>query len=258
MSPKEQDTKQTKHELPQHVEGVLPIFQFLKQYHQYEVNGLGGFPASGPVIVACTHALATYDMPLLAREIFEKYGRIPKFLIDRNFFKIPFVGDLMEAFGSVEAGPKTAEKLLKKGEIIIVAPGGTRELLRPSGERYQFLWENRKGFVRLAMQTGAPIVLAACPKADDVFTVYKNPITKFFYEKFRFPVFIARGLGPSPFPRKVRLTHFLSRPILLEKSLKKVESEAFQEQLEKNHRSIVKKMENLVAKAVRYRPDDDS
>ncbi len=248
--------KKDKQALPKHVESVLPIFNFLKQYHEYEVKGLAGIPKEGPVIIACTHALATYDMPLLAREIFENHGRLCKFLVDRNFFKIPYVGELMEAFGSVEAGPKTAKKLLAKGEIIVVAPGGTRELLRPSGERYQFLWENRKGFVKLAMESGAPIVLAACPKADDVFTVYKNPITKFFYEKFRFPVFIARGLGPSPFPRKIRLTHFLSRPVLLEKLLESRDPELFEAQLEKNHRSIVKKMENLVAKAIRYRPED--
>jgi len=248
--------KKDKEQLPKHVENVLPIFSFLKQYHQYEVKGLGGIPKEGPVIIACTHALATYDMPLLAREIFEKYGRICKFLIDRNFFKVPYVGELMESFGSVEAGPKAAEKLLSKGEIIIVAPGGTKELLRPSGERYQFLWENRKGFVKLAMECDAPIVLAACPKADDVFTVYKNPITEFFYKTFRFPLFIARGLGPSPFPRKVRLTHFLSRPIVLEKRHAADDPKLFEKRLEKNHRSIVKKMENLVAKAIRYRPED--
>ena len=109
--------------------------------------------------------------------------------------------------------PTNAKELLEKGELVAVAPGGMREALRPSSERYQILWEKRKGFARLAIKTGAPIVLAICPKADDLYEVYPSRLTKWAYQTFKVPVFLARGLGPSPIPRPVKLAHFVSKPI---------------------------------------------
>ena len=63
------------------------------------------------------------------------------------------------------------------------------------------------------METGAPVVLAACPRADDVFTVYKNALTKQVYRALRVPLPVVRGIGPTLLPRPIPLTHFLSAPI---------------------------------------------
>ena len=94
-----------------------------------------------------------------------------------------------------------------------VAPGGMREALRPSNERYQLKWHKRKGFIKLAIQEQTPIVLAACPNADRIFKVYESFITSLMYRKFKVPVPLFKGYGLSYVPRPVKLTHYLSKPI---------------------------------------------
>jgi 1-acyl-sn-glycerol-3-phosphate acyltransferase len=88
-----------------------------------------------------------------------------------------------------------------------------RESLRPTSERYQIRWEGRLGFARLAVKAQVPVLLAACPAADDIYEVYDNPITPEVYRRFKWPLPLARGLGPTPLPRPVKLTHVIGRPM---------------------------------------------
>lgn len=201
-------------------------------------------PATGPVIVACNHSLATYDMPLLMAAVYERFRRFPRALIDRAFYRIPGLGHLMEGLGCILGKNENAKTLLQNGEILYIAPGGMRESLRPSSERYQILWNRRRGFARLAIETGAPVVLAACPRADDIYTVYEFPLTKWVYKNFRMPLFLAHGLGPTPLPKPIKLDHYLSKPIYPPK--KNDDPAAFKRQVYNFHRRLTRHMNNMI------------
>ena len=90
-------------------------------------------------------------------------------------------------------------------KCIAWSAGGMREALRPGDERYGVKWDKRKGFVRLSLRTGAPLVLAACPDADRLFHVYENRLTKLAYKRLHLPVPLVRGWGPTLLPRPVSL-----------------------------------------------------
>ena len=228
-----------------------PLVRALRTYHRHEVFGLENIPESGPAIVACNHSLATYDMSLLMTAIFDERNRVARSLVDRTFFRFPGLGDFMEKVGSVQGTPENAKKLIATGELIMVAPGGMRESLRPSSERYQIIWERRKGFVKLALQTGTPIVLAACPKADDIFDNFENPLTKIMYKNFKLPLPLVRGIGPTLLPKPVKLRHFLSKPIHPPQAAQNQTD--FQNQLDEFHSKIVEKMRDLMSYAINYR-----
>lgn len=230
---------------------IVPYVKLLRTYHRHKVVGLENIPKSGACILAVNHSLATYDMALLFEAIYEHNGRVTRALVDRLFFKIPVLGQLVETLGGKQGNPDHARKLLEKGELLAVAPGGMREALRPSSERYQIRWDKRRGFARIAMETGTPIVLATCPKADDLYEIYPNTITPWVYKNFKIPLFVARGIGPSPIPRPVQLIHFLSEP-LLPPPMPTDPSDVL-EQLERFHQKIVKRMEKLIGEAVAYR-----
>lgn len=199
---------------PDHaVKLIIPIIQKLSGYHQHEVVGLEHLPQKGGFLVAVNHSLATYDIGLLMLAIYQNQKRIPRPLLDRLFFKIPLLREAVTALGGIEGTPDRARQLLDQGEIVTVAPGGMFEALRPSSEKYQIRWSKRYGFARLAMTSGKPIVLAACPKADDMFNVYPSHLTSWFYQTYKVPIFLARGLGPTPIPRPVKLVHHMSPPI---------------------------------------------
>jgi 1-acyl-sn-glycerol-3-phosphate acyltransferase len=194
---------------------VQRILKTLAFYHRHSVKGLEYFPLEGPVILAVNHSLATYDGFLVGLQLFNHLGRLPKGLGDELLFRIPIVEQWCRDLGLYSASPTAAKELLQRGEVLGVAPGGMRESLRPSEERFSVLWEKRKGFVRLAQETGAPIVLAACPAADLLYDVYPSVITKFVYKHFKVPLPIMRGLGPTWIPRPHKLTHYLSRPLYI-------------------------------------------
>lgn len=227
---------------------LVPLFISLRLYHRHEVHGIGNIPKSGPVIVACSHSLATYDITLLMTAIYQQLHRFPRALIDRAFYKVPGLGELMERLGCIIGTQENARTLLANGEMVYLAPGGMQESLRPSTDRYKVIWTKRRGFAKLAIETGAPVVLAACPRADDIYTVYNNPITKFFYKKFRFPIFLARGLGPTALPKPVKLDHYLSKPIYPPK--RKDDPIAFKRQVYHFHKRLVKTMDQMISESV--------
>lgn len=227
---------------------LLPLVTGIRKYHQHEVFGLDQIPNRGPVIIACNHSLATYDMILLMAAVFLKSHRQPRALIDRAFYKVPGLGNMMEHMGCIIGSQENAHQLLSNGNTLYLAPGGMRESLRPSTQRYQIRWNDRKGFARLSIETGTPIMLAACPSADDIFTVYENALTKWVYKSFKLPVALARGIGPSLLPKPVKLTHYLSKPIYPPK--KKDDPAAFKRQVFNFHRRLVKEMKAMIESGI--------
>lgn len=181
-------------------------------YHRHDVVGVDNIPSEGRVLLVFNHSYVTYDMSIMVAKVRRMKDRIVMGLGDDFWFKIPYVRDFLARTGTVKANPKAAEDLLAKEHIVLVAPGGMREALKPTTQRNQLHWDKRKGFVRLAVKMQTPIVLCACPMADDIYTVYENAITKEIYKRRKRPMAFVRGLGLSLIPRPVKLTHYISEP----------------------------------------------
>lgn len=65
--------------------------------------------------------------------------------------------------GGVKASASAAIEQLRRGYDVLVFPGGDEDALRPFSARYEVHWGNRFGFLRIAAETGVPIVpLATC------------------------------------------------------------------------------------------------
>lgn len=196
--------------VPSQVAILHSLYDGLGFYHRHKVIGGENIPAQGRALLVCNHSFITYDMSIMVAKVRELTGRTVMSLGDDFWFKLPYIRDFLASTGTVKACPEAAEKLLENEHMVLVAPGGMREALKPSSQRNQLHWDSRKGFVRLAVKMQSPIVLCACPAADDMYTVYENSLTKFFYKRAKRPVAIVRGLGLSMIPRPVQLTHYIS------------------------------------------------
>jgi 1-acyl-sn-glycerol-3-phosphate acyltransferase len=74
-------------------------------------------------------------------------------------FRIPLVREICLALGAVDAGLRSARAVLSAGLSAIVYPGGIQEMLRTDGAKPDELYlYRRKGFIRLALQSGASLV----------------------------------------------------------------------------------------------------
>jgi 1-acyl-sn-glycerol-3-phosphate acyltransferase len=196
------------------VETFRRILTPLSRYHRHSVEGLEHVPAEGGALLVVNHSLATYDGMLLGARIYEETGRLPTALGDDMLFRFPVVADWTRAAGIRPASPSAGLTLLGEGHLMFVAPGGMWESLRPSRERYTVRWGSRMGFCRLALRAGVPLVLAACPRADDIFRIRASRLTDGVYRRLKAPLPIARGIGPTLIPRPVRLTHYVAPPLL--------------------------------------------
>lgn len=182
----------------------------LQVYHRYEVKGLEHVPATGGCLMVCHHSMATYDGFLLGMVIWEQTGRLGRGLGDDRIFQTPKLADFARDIGLVPASPTAGAELLAQGELVGVAPGGMREALRPRDARYQVRWGDRKGFCKLALRAQVPMMLAACPKADELYEVYPSRLTDRLYRHLHLPLPLFRGLGLTAVPRPVRLTHYIA------------------------------------------------
>jgi hypothetical protein len=227
---------------------IAPIISGLRVYHRHSLEGKSSVPPKGPAIFAVNHSLASYDIALLMAAIYEEVNRVPRALIDRLFFKVPGLGSLMEALGSREGTHDNAVKLLQENELLILAPGGMRESLRPSTQRHQIIWGRRKGFVKLSIESGAPIILAACPAADHLYDIAPSHITAWAYQTFKIPIPFAKGAGLSPLPKPIALTHHLSEP--LHPPPMPEDKAEFATVVDDFHRRVCERMNQLMTDAV--------
>ncbi len=215
------------------------LLSLVRRFHRHDIEGVEHLPTRGGALLVMNHSLATYDGFILAAELYERTGRLATGLGDDLIFRVPWLGEQARMLGIEPANPGNGVKMLQAGHLVGVAPGGMREALRPSSERYNVRWDRRRGFVRLAIQTGAPIVLAACPAADDMFTVYESGLTKLAYRRWRLPLPLIRGWGPTLLPRPVRLVHRLLPPI----HPPECDSEHLEAQVDALHARVVGGME---------------
>ncbi|TNE89817.1 MAG: acyltransferase family protein [Deltaproteobacteria bacterium] len=237
------------HELPPNFEpagdevlaAMRPLVEAIQRYHRHEVFGIENVPKEGGVLFAVNHSFATYDGVLLAKELID-HGRVPSALGDDLIFRTPRLRRWARSVGIVPASHTHGEELLQRGRLVLVAPGGMREALRPSEERYHVRWDNRKGFVKLALRAQVPIQLGACPDADRLYHIYENTLTKLAYKRFHVPVPLLRGWGPTLIPRPVHLVHVISELLHPEP----LDEERFDEQVDDWHSTIVTRMNELM------------
>ncbi len=222
------------------------VLRTLSDYHQHRTVGLAHVPKSGPALLVFNHSLATYD-PLLSQiPIYDELQRLLWGVVDRLMFRTPGLGRILHDIGLSDGTREHAVDLLARGELLGVAPGGMREALRDRRRKYQVDWKGRTGFVRVSVLSGAPVILGASPRSDDIFTVYENPVTPWIYSRLRLPAPLFRGLGPTPLPRPIKLTRFFSEPIPPPAGKEKVT----EEEIVRHHAYLQDRMNTLMRQAL--------
>jgi 1-acyl-sn-glycerol-3-phosphate acyltransferase len=136
-----------------------------------ELRGAANVPRTGRALVVGNHAFLGIDAPPLGALLLLETGRVPRWLADRNLFRIPLVRRLLWAGGAVPGERSRAEDLLARDELVCVYPGGIDDSFKLRHERYTLKWGERAGFAHVALRAQAPIVPVVCFGADELFDV---------------------------------------------------------------------------------------
>jgi hypothetical protein len=207
-------SKLTEKDLEYSQKFVFPIYNFLKEYHHYSIDGLNQIKSNQQYILVTNHSLATYDILLLLSKIYLEKKVFMRPVVDKLLLVTPGLSQLMKPCHPLPASYRILNQVLKRGESIFIAPGGMKEALRSSEEKRKILWDDKRGFISLSVSTKTPILLAVCPQSDDLYDVKPSKLTKFMYEHFKFPFPIIRGRNSLfPFlPHKINLSHLIYGP----------------------------------------------
>jgi 1-acyl-sn-glycerol-3-phosphate acyltransferase len=79
----------------------------------------------------------------------------------------PVIGDYFRRMGVLPAAPDSISAALAAGHDVALWPGGEIDSLRTWGERDEAILAGRKGFVRMAIKAGVPIVPIATVGGPD-------------------------------------------------------------------------------------------
>lgn len=144
---------------PEHIARTLPLLNpVMSAYFRAEVRGIEHVPATGPALLVGNHSGGTMivDTFLFTYAFYDHFGP------DRRFHQLAH--DIaaripgLRRFGTLVASHENAQRAFSIGAPVLVYPGGDVETFRPSWHSDQIEFAGRKGFVRLALDEGVPIV----------------------------------------------------------------------------------------------------
>jgi 1-acyl-sn-glycerol-3-phosphate acyltransferase len=147
---------------PDYIRESLPRLWLLASlYFRAEVRGLGNVPEDGPVLLVGNHSGGnlTPDTGVFTLAFSTYFG------VERPFYQLahnlvlsmPGLSFLRK-YGTVAASHDNARKALQAGAAVLVYPGGDYEVHRPTWQGSRVDFGGRKGFLRLALDEGVPIV----------------------------------------------------------------------------------------------------
>jgi 1-acyl-sn-glycerol-3-phosphate acyltransferase len=168
-------------------------------------------PRTGPALLVGNHALFGLDSVVLTALIVAGGHRVPRFLAEKNLFRLPVVRAALAAVGAIPGTPDEAVTLLEAGELVCVYPGGVDDSFKLSTEAYTLKWGGRSGFARVALRAGAPIIPVAGTGVDELFDVQRREtfVGRLLLGSSRYDL----PLPESLLPRRVPLDFFVLPPI---------------------------------------------
>lgn len=161
---------------PELVRLLLDVARALgRHYFRLEVRGIEDVPARGPVLLVGNHngGLVPMDGFFTALAIWDRFGpERALFALAHDFL---FYDALLRRYamrlGLLRAGTESALHVFRRGDIVLVYPGSDLETFRPWGERNRIVLGGRKGFLRLALTAGVPIVPVVSAGTHEQFVV---------------------------------------------------------------------------------------
>ena len=161
---------------PQWTKYALASVAFLhRHYFRTEIFGAENVPAGRVLLVANHSGQVPIDAALIGASLFMDVEppRFMRAMVEKWAQTLPFVSLLFARVGQVVGVPQNAKHLLSNDEALLVFPEGARGISKPFSQRYQ-LCDFGLGFMRLAIETGTPIVPVAVIGAEEQYISLGN------------------------------------------------------------------------------------
>ncbi len=225
---------------------VLPSFLLgvIQKYLRVRSVGSSHLPKKGPAIIISNHSgFMGFDALMLAYEIYQKKKRVARIIAHKLWFFRPEISVHAKKLGLVPATFENGLRIIKKNEMLILFPEGEEGNFKPSRQMYH-LKRFRRGFIRLALHTGAPIIPSMVIGAEETHIT----LSQIRWAKEVLGIIIPIPLNVIPIPVKWRIK-FL-KPIYIEKNPEKAEDMAYVTRLT---REVRKQLQQAIHAELKHR-----
>ncbi len=163
---------------PRVLEGFADIAgPILWKWFRPRVRGLDNIPDGGSLYV-CNHngGFMTPDTWILAVALVRERGPddVPYALAHQVVMRARITNLTLPAMGAIAANPENAHRVFEAGRKVLVYPGGDLDAFRPSRDRGRIVFGPRRGYVRLALREGVPIIPVVSAGSHDVWWVVSD------------------------------------------------------------------------------------
>jgi len=216
---------------------VLPHFflELFTRYLRVKSEGSEHIPKKGPCIIIANHSgFMGFDALMLEHTVYVEIKRIARIIAHKLWFWRPEISVHAEKLGLIPATFENGLKILEKKEALILFPEGEEGNFKPTRYRYR-LRRFRRGFVRLALSTGAPIIPTVVIGAEET----NITLSQIRWAKEILGIIVPVPLNVIPLPAKWHIK-FL-KPIYLEKDLEKAQDIAYVTKLSRHIRIQLQK-----------------
>lgn len=153
------------------VDTVLPL---LEAYFRPTVRGLERIP-QGPGMYVGNHNAGTLmpEVFIFGGHLFKTYGlaQCPFALGHDLAVNAPVFKKLLPKIGAVRANRENADRIFQAGHKVLVYPGGELDAMRAFRDRNRIIFGSRRGYIRMALKHGVPIIPVVTAGAHETFRV---------------------------------------------------------------------------------------
>ncbi|MFO0552395.1 MAG: lysophospholipid acyltransferase family protein [Polyangiaceae bacterium] len=149
------------HRNPTSIAAFARIFgPFARTWFRYTLRGLERLPPPPCLVVGNHSGFGTYEIPCMISAWTQQLGtdRPVHGLAHESGLRIPIWGRWEREMGALPASRETALVALRAGRDVMVFPGGEADACRPVYHARRVVFGKRRGYARLALEAGVPIV----------------------------------------------------------------------------------------------------
>lgn len=131
-------------------------------YFSTSISNTEYIPGDRPVLIVGNHSagLMPLDALFAMNDIRDLHGEDQRIypMVHDFAYTAPRIAKVAKRMGVLRAKKENALAALEAGGHVLVYPGGDKDAFRTFSERKKIILADRKGFIRIALQAGAPIV----------------------------------------------------------------------------------------------------
>jgi len=191
-----------------HVRGAVSLARWLyRVYFRAQAFGVENIPTTGRAIFVANHSgQLPFDGLVISAACFlePKTPRLLRSMVEYFVPSVPFASYLFARWGQITGTPENCRRLLGAEEAVLVFPEGARGISKPYSKRYQ-LAPFGKGFLRLALEMGAPVIPVAVIGAEEQAPAINVTTLAKLFRMPSFPVVPYPPFLPLPLPVKYRV-----------------------------------------------------